>query len=164
MNFLWINFMASTIDDLFSAKGTSSREYREFTIDRALGIVSVQQEITREHGEVLFNQRRKWVSTFPGGSMSSLPLSSRFNLPDPTCLPQRKSYTPREFPVCGQRDAFSICAALVRKWTCTHGKSPRNSPIYSPTPGGRRKEKASLLIVWLSTARLRNISCFVRRS
>ncbi|KYN21252.1 hypothetical protein ALC57_06350 [Trachymyrmex cornetzi] len=52
-------FMASTIGDLFPAKGTSSREYREFTIDRALGIVSVQQEITREHGEVLFNQRRK---------------------------------------------------------------------------------------------------------
>ncbi|EGI65203.1 hypothetical protein G5I_06381 [Acromyrmex echinatior] len=45
-------FMASTIGDLFSAKGTSSREYREFTIDRALGIVSVQQEITREHGEI----------------------------------------------------------------------------------------------------------------
>ncbi|KYN43122.1 hypothetical protein ALC56_02430, partial [Trachymyrmex septentrionalis] len=58
VNFLFKNIEAS-IDDLFPAKGTSSREYREFTIDRALGIVSVQQEITREHGEVLFNQRRK---------------------------------------------------------------------------------------------------------
>jgi len=139
MNFLWTNFMASTIDDLFpKAKGTCSREFREFTIDRALEIVSVQQEIARERDEALFNQRRKWVPMFPGGSASSLPLSSR-RCNSIQLVFQGKRDAPREFSACEQRDTFLVCAALVRKWT--RGKSSRNSDSlsYSGATAARRR-------------------------